>query len=1280
MTFFQSIKQRSPILLASVFLITLFLPRDASTQDMSTGAVAITVQDPSGAAVNGAQLILKDLDTNSSRTAITHSAGAATFPDLNFGHYSLTITKAGFATKVYSSVLVQTNQITPINAKLSLGNVSQQVTVSAESSPLLNSTSNTLSTTVDLKQVQDLPVFARDTFPLAFLVPGATNGGLNSSDETFNGLAGGALNASLNGFSDISARWKSSGIGTYNSTGVAVPRLEDVEEMTVQTGELDASMGGNSAMDIGFATKRGTNEFHGLLFEDYRNDYLNANSWINNATNTPRAKLIINDFGGSVGGPILKNKLFFFVSLANYRQPVDNTVSTTVPSASAARGIYQYYPILPNGSTGTTLQSINVLQVAGSAGFPGTINSVISPELQAIQNSYKYGTLSYLDPNHDTLTFTEKQYNVQRYPSARLDYNATRNFHLIGAFNETYQSALGTYPGPYPGPDFANLNGSSLSKGYQAVTGFDWSISPNLLTALRVGYLYNAFHFDTEAAGVDPSTLSNQYWAFGLNSGVEAITEGGQEFPVLSLKDDTTWQRGSHTIMFGGEISTELDHYYNAPTGFLNTTLGIATGDPVSTPLVNSVPANAPASVPSDIEGLYATLTGRISQLNQYRPLNASTGQYQDYGSFNLHERLTNAALFLQDSWKVNPELTVNYGLRWDFIGADKDETGKYTSPTLANLWGPSGINQPFQPGVLNGVLNPFMETRKEAYSPSYVHPEPTIGFAWNPQKKMFGGGSYVIRGSYTFKNYTEGQQNFWNFASNSGLNFYTNANAFPASVSGPGFFTPGSLSLGDKLPPLLQVPATFSSIVPESSLTFNGYQFLGFNPNIKQPWVESWELGIQHQISQNNVIEIRYVGNISRNQWLAYDINEVNIFENGFLKEFQKAQSNLRANAGTSFGGPQTLPIMSQAFATTGEAANFSNGQFITDVAQGQAGALANALAGNPAYFCSLVGATNFSPCVTAGAPGNGTYPINFFQANPYATGQRVYELDSVGYSNYNGLQVDYRQRPTHGMQFDLNYTFSHTLSLNQARSIAPGFYSNPAYYTLRNKHLAYGPSPYDVRHVFHASGTYDFPFGRGRAFLNQSRVANAAVGGWTLGTILSYQSGPPIQFFGQTSTVNVNDSGIVLTGVTPSQLQSAIGIYRIPGQPRVAYINPKYISSEGQANNRYISPEFTAGQFGRILYLHGPKFITTDMALTKVIPIHGAVTFSLQGEFLNVFNHPAWSVGSQGISSVYPYPTADSGVQDNTFGTIYGTGLATGNSIATQPRNIELRANLRF
>jgi hypothetical protein len=202
---------------------------------MSTGALNVTVLDPSGAAVNGAQLALKDIETNDVHTAATKGDGNAVLSFLNPAHYTLTITKEGFGAKVYPSVTVQTNQVTDLKLTLEVGAATQSVLVSGDSSPLLDTTQNTLSTTIDLKQVEDLPVFGRDLFPLAFLVPGAVG-------NNFNNLPGGGVDVSANGFSTMPNRNKSGGFDNGNGPSTT-NRLEDVQEMTVQTGELDASKG-----------------------------------------------------------------------------------------------------------------------------------------------------------------------------------------------------------------------------------------------------------------------------------------------------------------------------------------------------------------------------------------------------------------------------------------------------------------------------------------------------------------------------------------------------------------------------------------------------------------------------------------------------------------------------------------------------------------------------------------------------------------------------------------------------------------------------------------------------------------------------------------------------------------------------------------------------------------------------------------------------------------------------------------------------------------------------
>lgn len=1281
MTFKGFARNAAVAIIAGCALITIAAPPVAGAQDMSTGALNVTVLDPSGAAVNGAHLELKDIETNDVHTSITKGAGNAVLSFLNPAHYTLTITKEGFGSKVYPSVTVQTNQVTDLKVTLVLGVATQSVEVSGDSSPLLDTTQNTLATTIDLKQVEDLPVFGRDLFPLAFLVPGAVG-------NNFNNLPGGAVNISSNGFSTMTNRFKSGG---FDADGPStINRLEDVQEMTVQAGELDASKGGTAAMDIGFITKRGTNKFHGQLYEDYRSDALNANSWYNNDVMQPRGFLLENDFGGSVGGPVLKDKLFFFASLSNFRQPNSFTVVTPVATPLALSGVYSYYP-----TTSSTPVTDNVLQAGASAGCancPGTVNTLIAGDLANIASTYGLAgaTLSPLDINHENLNFPIKGSVVQKYPTLRLDYNLTQKIRLTSSANESNFYYINSGGPPFPGPLYANQAYSNVERNYQIVTGFDWDLKSDLVNAFRVGYLYTGFTYNSQGLGTPTATMVQQgdlAFGFGLNSGVNGFNslKGGSLYPVLSVKDDFTWQHGRHTMAFGVESATEVDHYYNNQFVPYIGVNGIASGDPVTSALTNSLSSSAPTSAVGDVEGLYATLTGRLTYYSLGEFVNASSKQFEPGISFDLHERLNQTALFIEDSWKVKPTLTLNLGLRWDFTGASKDETGFYTHPSVADLWGPTGVGQIFQPGVLNGSSNPSEGPGAEAYSPMYVHPEPNVGFAWNPQgapnsllNRLLGNGTTVIRASYTFKNYTEGAQNFWNFGSNNGANFntyyYANPVAPGSGTPGAGFYNAGSANLGGALPALASTsPSPFQSVIPESYQSFSGTSYLTFDPNIKQPYVESWQVGIQRQLSPNNVVEVRYVGNVSKDQWLGVNYNEVNIFENGFLNDFRAAQANLAASGGTTFQGAQPTPILNQAFAATGAAGNFTNGQFITWLNQGQAGAFATALAGNSSYLCSMVSA--FSGCDAVGSPATGTYPINFFQANPFAAGQGILEMTNDGYSDYNALQMDFRQRLNHGMQFDANYTWSHSLENNVQGSITPGYYggggkgspngptsnnSAPGYYTLRNTHLNYFPSSFDIRQVFHLSGTYDLPFGHGQPFFAENRIADAVIGGWTIGTILTRETGDPFLFYGGTQTFNQSDSGIALTGVSTSQLQKQIGVRPgLAGSGRVSLFDPKYISSQGQANIQYISPQFSAGQFGALMWLHDPKWISTDMAITKVIPLHREMNFTIQSEFVNVFNHVAWA-------------GMDTGVQDNTFGTTA--------SAANGPRNIEIRGNFRF
>jgi hypothetical protein len=363
-------------------------------------------------------------------------------------------------------------------------------------------------------------------------------------------------------------------------------------------------------------------------------------------------------------------------------------------------------------------------------------------------------------------------------------------------------------------------------------------------------------------------------------------------------------------------------------------------------------------------------------------------------------------------------------------------------------------------------------------------------------------------------------------------------------------------------------------------------------------------------------------------------------------------------------------MPIFDAAFAgepvSNGALQDYSNSSFITSLKTGQAGRIASTLSGisgTAPYFCNMVGAA-FAPCATnAGYTGKGAgYPINFWQANPYSAGAPVQYMDSNGFSDYHALQIDLRQRTWHGLEFDANYTWSHTLGLATPNDWEA---ANPSIYTLRDLGLSYGPTLYDLRHVVHASVTAELPFGKGRHWMNQGGILNEVLGGWNIGDILTFQTGAPVRITGGSQTETFNDyadGGVVLNGITATTLQNSVGVYHV-GAARGGYvdlIDPKFLTAAagGTANPAYIAPNSTAGTFGQIFYLHGPHQTFNDMSISKIFPITEKVRFSFQSEFLNVFNHPTFGSFNGGILS---------------------TSFAHG-SVSGSPRNIEFRGNVIF
>jgi hypothetical protein len=1288
----KNLKLRCRAAFAAGLILFLGAGSTAFAQAGATGSLTVTATDITGAVVPGASLELTDISTNVTVRAATLESGVYTFPTVPFGQYRLTVSKTGFGNEVFSEIQVQTGRTTDIKATLKVAASTETVQVAAGETPLLETSSSVLADTIDTKQVVNLPMQSRNVYAMTYLVPGWSSTAVGGTQGTYNNLPGGAIvSADFDGSPGISNRFRSGGY--QYGTVVVQPRIEQVAEMTIQTGQLDLGGTGTSAMRINITTRRGSNAFHGRLFDDFRNTILNANSWLNNARGVARGVLKLNDFGGAVSGPVIKNKLFFFGTYAQSIQPNSTTATANYLSPAAQQGNFSYR------DTRGTLQTVNVLQVGQAAGASGTVLPAIASQFSKINGVVGDGVLTQnpSDPNLATLSWLVPQRTTIWYPTVRVDYNLTQNLRFNASYSQTKTFNEHNYTPLWPGGidtiDYTSSGGNNKIAGF----GFDWMIRPTLINQFHSGFTYQYSYFSPENKGIDlantqqinfatPTGATTPYGQ-GLYGGSYPRLAVSSLYPLFNFEDSMNWQKGNHFFVFGGGWWREQDHYWNNPGGFPNIALGMVSSDPLVPSFLAALPTATPAFASTtnqaNAEALYATLTGRIASvnINTGRPLDPATKQYKQFGQYNLDELVAATHFFFQDRWRLAPNLTLNYGLRWDIYGDDHDVNGGYSSPaSVADFWGPTPVGAIFQPGNLGGVQNPAFTAKVHVYNTKWVNPQPAIGLIWSPRTegflaKLFPTDTTAIKAGWSLRNYLEGAQNFWAYASNQGAFFYQ-FGSLTADTSGAlGTFKPGSLTLGQALPPYALTPPQWSPTVPAAQL-WPGNSFWAMNPNIRYPYVEQYNFGLQREIGKGTVLEVRYAGNMSQHSWMSYNINEPNIFENGFLADFRNAQSNLAINAANGKGntiannglpGQVALPILQAAFAGNGSAGYTA---FTTNLQTGAAGAMANTMARSQVYFCNLVGSAKFAPCASAfGGNANvaGLYPANFFEANPYTTGLSLNYLDAMGHSNYNSLQVEMRQRFVHGMQFNVNYTLGKSMLLGPANAYQGNVTSQTGnvaglFLTDRNFRMNYAPSPFDVRHIIHASGTYDLPLGKGKMFLNQSKLANEIVGGWTLGTIVIIQSGNPFQMSGGYNTVNANDAGVVFqNGFTAKQLQDSVGVYH-SGNPFVYTFDPtKFLAPNGSASANYMTPITTAGAWGYRPLIYGPHWFNADLSVNKTIPIRETLRLTIQGEFLNVFNHPTFAFVSGNMS-------------------IQSTAFGQSTSGPTTARRIELRANLEF
>jgi len=1234
----------------------------AFAQVRTTGQVVGTVRDQTGAVVPNAELVLLDAATGRAQEAKSGSDGGFVFPNLQPGSYSLTATAGGFQPATIQSLVVQTARATDVVIEFQVAGVTEVVQVAGRA-PVVESTSTTIANTVRNEQIAKLPLAGRNVLNFALLVPGtATSAG--ARDSEYNGLPGGAIAITLDGINDNSQRFRSGGTSFF---AFAPIRLGAVEEVTVSTAGLTADAGAEGAVQIQFTTKRGSNRLRSQVFDTIIHEGLNAWPAVNKARGIPKTKLRQHEYGANIGGPIVRNKLFFFANYEQIYQPSETTINRNVLTAEAQQGVFRYT------ATDTTVRTVNLLDIARAAGFPSAIDPYIAAQFRLVNEAVTKGAVT---PTTNLLQNTFSFVNPQRpnanvFPTARVDYQATPSLAMRGILNLHWRN-LPTNP-RYPG--LPSVNDGFTSTYYIVSTGADWTPRSNLFNQASFGVQSNFEEFrpGNTLSIYDPQG-GRRIIVPSVNNVVlmdsPQITQDQlpipRNNPVWNFSDTLTWLKGRHTWTFGGTFrrTTMYESIGGAP---LSVNLGVVSADPVSSVFNTTAIPGLRAADLTSVLALYALLTGRISGSSGSYFLDETTRKYGLNPAFR-REAQNVGGLYAQDQWRAHPRLTVNYGLRWELTGAASNPNEVYSSPTPDQLLGPS--TAPFQPGVLNGLADPQVFLQPKPYTHDILNPAPNAGVAWNPDRPegwlgaLLGKGVY--RGAFGVNYYDEGLINFQTAAGN-GPGLSQTLNLEPGM---PGF-SPGGLSLQSTLPPYSVFPTEFAFPIAQSLFTFaRGHS--AFDPDIRTPYVLNWTVGYQRELWRDAAIEFRYVGNRGHNLWRSYDLNEVNVFENGFLRDFRNAQNNLAinlANGRTGFGnnglpGQAALPIFETAFGARGSvpavaaSSGFTNNTFITQLQQGQAGRLANALAGNSIYLCPMVGSA-LPECVRRGYNAAGPYPINVFQANPFAAGSAVRLLTDEAASKYDSLQVQFRQRYHAGLSLTANYTYGHA----RTDRYVVGASNEVDYFTLRDKSLNWGPTAYDLRHNVQSYWTYELPFGSGRRWGIDNAILDQLLGGWALSGIVKMQTGRPFRLTSGRQTVNQQDAGVVLNGITADELQRMIHVRPGPNG-NVFFVDPKLVGADGRANPQYLATPSTPGELGQFVYLYGPGLRSADLGIAKVFKTGRGSTFTFEALMINAFNYRNTTVGVTGGATV--------NIDQTTFG--QSTGTAAG------ARQVQFRLQVGF
>ena len=1271
-------------------------------QSTATGSLTGTITDPTGAVVPGASVVVKSSGTGQEFTAKTNDEGVFTIPVLASGLYTATISVKGFKQSKVTDIKIDAGKPSSFNVAMEVGSQDQTVTI-VGSAELLQTQTATVGTTLTGRQITDIPTASRDALDLVLALPGTTTPG-RPRTSTVNGLPKGALNITLDGINVQDNTLKSSdGFFTY-----VRPRTDAIAEVTVSTSNPGAESSAEGAVQIKFVTQGGTNEYHGGGYWYHRNPALNANYWFNNRDlaadpvthKAPQQRILLNQFGVKVGGPISlpkvfngKDKLFFFANYEEYRLPEKSVQRVrTIYTQDAANGIYKFNtnlqpcavgqttgcynpPALVSCTTGSTRTcSVNVLSMAAASGVAGLL-STLDPTIQKLNADIRssVGTVNGVltpvagNPNVEQFGFFNVGGQTRRFPTVRLDANLGKNHHLENISNyQQFGSVVDFLNGVDPVfPGFPN-HGSQTSNRFSNTSAWRWTITPNLVNEARFGLTGGTTKFFGE---VTPAQFANQGFAslnlnssgVGVNTATATRAPELRNAPVKQFNDNMSWVHGNHAFNFGGSY-TRLNLWITDATVVPSVNFGISGTATADSAAFNAfLPLNATVGQQSNAAAFYATLSGRMSSLGRYVGLDENTAKYTPQGFFTSRAQQSEFGLYAQDTWRFRPNITLTGGLRWEVQTPFQSLNNTLTQVTYAGLFGESGEGNLFKPGTLTGAPSTYTRFAPgdKTANTQYGNFAPSVGFTWSPNfksgllHKLAGeSGQTVLRGGFSMAFVREGLNTFLSItAGNPGQTIDATQN-----ITGTPFALPFGLYFRNGIPPVAAGVPTVPVLPNTGSITDSVNAFL---PDLKTGYVESWTAGIQREIKKDNVIEIRYVGNRGHQLWRQYNLNELNVFENGFLNEFKLAQANVLQNLATGNGfnmryrGPGTgtfpLPILVKFLAGAADpnltaSYNLAGNLFANTTVLGPL----NPLNPSPTGLAGVLNSTANEGSFAANRIA-GNVPANFFVVNQGKRGGS-FLIDNNSQTWYDAATIEFRRRLAHGILIQSNYTFGKALGNTYASSSLA--FDQPA--TIRDFHLRRDVSPFDITQAFKTNFIYELPIGRGKQFFGNSKgIVNGFLGDWVFNGNIRIQSGSPITF-----------GNVQLVGMTRKDLQKAIGVYRnqvnsdnvantgqvywLPLDIRLntfrannfTFTTAGAVYTQGAPTGRFIAPAgfnnclqgYPGGCGFNNLVIKGPSFFRYDLSLAKKIKFTERMNLEMRAEALNAFNNINWLVGSAG------------------------------------------------